>query len=120
MKSKWPCFILALYLVIALTGAFTLSAAETIRYFEIKNNLPDSSGFLTTVTHTADCLAENTVIINRAGRCSSSTLCNGWQRIFLPSGIQSTGTYLTCISLQTADEYLVTIPKNIIPLKLRI
>jgi len=72
MKRKWPCFILALYLVIAVTGAFTLSTAETIRYFEIKDNRSDSSGFFTSVTYAADCLAEDMVINNMAGGCEKT------------------------------------------------
>jgi len=117
MKRKPSCFI-TLYLVIAVTGAFAFTAAGPFQNFDSRDTF--SGGFLSSVNPAADCLAENAVTINRANRCSSAPLCSGWQRIFLPSGIQNTGTYLTGVSIQTADEYLVPIQKNTILIKLRI
>ena len=117
MRKVPSCFI-TLYLVIAVTGAFVFSAAEPFQNFDSKDMF--SGGFLSSVSHSADCLAETTVTINRVNVHSSAPLCSGWQRIFLPSGIQNTGTYLTGVSIQTADEYLVPIQKNAILIKLRI
>jgi len=117
MKKVPSCFI-TLYLVIAVTGAFAFTAAGPFQNFDSRDTF--SGGFLSSANHAADCLAETAVTINRANRCSSAPLCSGWQRIFLPSGIQNTGTYLTGVSIQTADEYLVPIQKNTILVKLQI
>jgi len=117
MKRRSSCFI-TLYLVIAVMGTFAFTAAEPFQNFNSKDTF--SGGFLSSVNQAADCLAETTVAINRANRCSSAPMCNGWQRIFLPSGIQNTGTYLIGVSIQTADEYLIPILKNTILIKLQI
>ena len=117
MKRRQSCFI-TLYLVIAVTGAFAFSVAEPFQNFKTKDTF--SGGFLSSVNHAADCIAETTVTINRADRRSSAPLCGGWQRIFLPSGMRNTGIYLTGVSIQTADEYLVPIQKNAVLIKLRI
>jgi hypothetical protein len=118
MKRKRLCLIFTVYLALAVTGAFTFSAAETLHYFENKDNL-FPGGLLCSVNHTADFPAENTAAFNKLNRCSSSPLRSGWLRIFLP-GIQTTGTYLTGSSLQTTDEYYVPILKNSILVNLRI
>ena len=119
MKRKLPCFI-TLYLVIAVTGAFTFSAAEALHVYEDKGKLTDFSGFLTSVNHNIDCVAENTVTISRVNRHSSSSLRNGYLLTFALSDTQNTGTYLAGSSLNTANEYSVPIPKNTIQIKLRI
>jgi len=113
-----PFFSITLYLVIAVTGVFVFTADVPIYNFESKAAF--SGGFFSSVNHAADCLAEPAVTISRANRCSSAPMCSGWQRIFLPSGMRNTGTYLTGVSIQTADEYLVPIQKNTILIKLRI
>lgn len=113
------CLIFTLYLALAVICAFTFSAAETVSYFECKDNLT-AIGLLTTISQRTDFLAEDTATINRTGGSSSSPLRGGWLRIFLPSGIQNSGIYPAGTSLQTADEYLVPIPKNAILIKLRI
>jgi len=117
MKKRPSCFI-TLYLVIAVMGAFVFTAAEPFQKFDGRDTF--SGGFLSSVNQAADCLAETTVTINRVNVCSSAPMCNGWQRIFLPSGIQNTGTHLIGVSIKTADEYLVPIQKNTIPIKLQI
>jgi len=118
MTGKRARMIFTLYLMFAVTGAFTFSAVEPIHIFESKDAF--SGGFLSSVNHSADCLAEPAVTINSAGGYSSAPMCGGWQRIFLPSGIQNAGAYLTGVSIQTADEYLVPIQKNSILIRLRI
>ena len=117
MKRR-PSYFITLYLVIAVTGAFAFTAAGSFQNFESRDTF--CGGFLSSVNHAADCLAETTVTINKVNVCSSAPMCSGWQRIFLPSGIQNTRTYLTGVSIQTADEYLVPIQKNTILIKLRI
>jgi len=119
-KKKWPRLIFTLYLALAVTGAFTFSSAESLYFFESKGKLTNSGGFLTSVSHNIDCLAENTVTITRANRHSSSSLRNWCMYTSVPSGIQNTGTYLSDSSLNIANEYFAPIPKNTILIKLRI
>ena len=117
---KLPCFILTLYLVIAVTGAFVFSAVEALHFFENKGKLVNSDGFFSSISRAIDCLAENTVTIDRANRHSSTSLRSGCLRTIVLSNIQNAGTYFAGSSLQTANEYYVPIPKDVILIKLRI
>jgi hypothetical protein len=117
MKRKLYGF-LALYLVVALTGVSAFSAAEALHFYENNGKLTNYSGFLSSISHAVDYLAEETITTGM-GRHSSFSLLNGWMRIFSLSA-QHTGINITDSSFYTAYDYDVSMPKNSILLKLRI
>ena len=110
---------MAVYLVIALMGTSTFSAAEALQFDELDNG-PVSDGFLTTMDHTIDWLAESSTTIGRAKGYSSSPLRSGVLRIVMPLMVQSAGVSIVLSALNIIKKSLHPNIKNAIPLKLRI
>ena len=114
---NWVCLILTSYLVLAVMGAFTFSKDITFCFDTLDGNLPGSGGFFTSINHTIDCLAENTIATGKANRAGSSRYFGDITCI--PADINA-GTYLTGSTLQAADDYHIPILKNAVQINLRI
>jgi hypothetical protein len=120
MVKERHCFSIALYLIIAVMGAYTFSVSENFHFFENNGKLASSAVFSHPVGHAVDCLAEEQISITKAGRHSSFLFRSGCPHENLLVGIQNPWAYNAGSLLQTTDKYHVPVPKNFILLKLRI
>jgi hypothetical protein len=119
-KRRWLCFAFTAYLVLAIIGAFTFSAAENIRFDEPGKNQLSSGGSFTAARHTFDWLIEEPKTIGKANGHHYSPLRNGMLRIFLSEEIQTTTLYPAGILPQTVRDDPPPIETTDSPLKLRI
>jgi hypothetical protein len=113
-------FAFLAYLMLVVTGFFAFSNNDA---FWLSNYNPDSLesvSFISSITYTADCLAENTAITNKINGNTSSLLRNGLLRIFLFMGIYIAAVYRTQFfynAIKNDENFTI---KNDIILKLRI
>ena len=119
-KRQWLCFAFTAYLVLAIIGAFTFSAAENIRFDEPGENQLSSGGSFTAARHTFDWLIEEPKTIGKTNGHHYSPLRNGMLRIFLSEEIQTSALYPAGILPQTVRNDPPPTETSAAPLKLRI
>ncbi|MDR2922463.1 MAG: hypothetical protein LBU85_03855 [Treponema sp.] len=118
--KKQSCLAISLVFVLAVSGAFIFSVFENPLDFEPDGNKPYSNGIITPVDNVIDWLAENTSIITKVNKHSSSLLRNGLLRVLKSVGLHSDADYITVFSLRTAKINHFLFSKKTILLKLRI
>jgi len=115
MGRKPPLIIFTLYLVVAVMGVSAFSANPAFQLFQDGGGLANPRGFLHSISHNVDFLAECPAAAVRSFRNTSFSL-----RLLLPSNMQNGETYFTASSLLAANECFAAIPKNSILINLRI
>ncbi|MDR2176680.1 MAG: hypothetical protein LBP20_01395 [Treponema sp.] len=117
--KKWPCYILAAHLTLAMMGTFTFSIVENLDTFSLMNKAA-SGGFFTLQDCSIDWLIEDTAVISRASEYSSFSLRGGIVRVLMALGIQSAGAFLVQSAVRTTGRAQYPNIKNTILVKLRI
>jgi hypothetical protein len=118
--KKWPRFVLAVYLVIAIMGTCAFLAAETLDLDEWESGRPLSDSFVTSMDHAVDWLAVEPNTISRAKGQPPSPMRNGASRIFMSLEPQHAGISLVRSSQRAIINIHCLNIKNTILLKLRI
>jgi hypothetical protein len=119
--KRLPQLFLAAYIAVAVVGAFSFAAVDTLRSvnFEAKNPMPDKI-FASPDSYFIQYQAAGLTVITKTGGTQFSPLRMGFQRIASLSGPPNSGTsfsksyFMLSAKIQYAD--LI----NNIPLKLRI
>jgi hypothetical protein len=119
LGKKWPCLVLAAYLVVAIMGIFTFMEIEPLRSINSLEEEPISGGFLAPIDHFIDCLTEGVTITNKTGGYSFFSLRSGYMRILPLFGIKNPGGFLSGPSLRALENVQYLNMKNTILLKLR-
>jgi hypothetical protein len=117
-KKQFYPFMAAL-LVFAVFGSLVFSKAEVPNNFEMGGKKPYSKGVFTPFDHTIYWLAEETSVVSKAKK-NSSSLWNGSPRVLMPVDIQSTAECLTILSIYITSHIYFPNINNAIPLKLRV
>jgi hypothetical protein len=120
LGRKWPCLILAAYLVVAIMGLFTFAAAEPLRSVDLWADEPESDVFFAPIDFTIDCLAEGETVMSRVRGYSFFPLRTGFLRILMLIGLQYAGFILIQSSLKKSEKVNYLTIKNAVLLKLLI
>ena len=120
MRAKRFALVFTIYLGVTVIGSFSFFTAGDFRFAGSGDNLKKTGGFLTTISHTIDCLAEDTVTIGKANKAPPSPLQSWWLRTFMPACGKNSGIYHSGSSLQIVNEDHIPASKNTIQIKLRI
>jgi len=119
LGSNLLTHLLTAYLVIAITGFFSLSNSNVLRPDDYTDSW-HNGGFFAAAGNNNECLAQNTASIKRAQRNSPLPVRIGFFRAFMPEGIFISAGYPVNLLLnETRDDKTSSIRDRII-LNLRI
>jgi len=110
---------MAALLVFAIFGLLIFSKAEINNNFETGRK-PYSKGVFIPFDHSIYWLAEETSILSKAKKHSSSAMWNGALCVLIPIDVQSTTKSLTMLSIFITNNNYFSNINNAIPLRLRI
>jgi hypothetical protein len=111
---------MAALLVFVIFGSVVFSRAEAPNNSEIRGRKPYSTGVFIPFAHSVFWLAEETSIVSKAKKNSSSVLWNGALRALMPADVQSAANGLIIISAYITSHIYFSNINEAIPLKLRI
>ena len=120
IRDKWLNNILMAYLVLAIIGSFAFSTGHAFSYEKSDKDTLGSSVYFSSINHSVDCLAVDTLSISKSNRHSNSPLRNILFRVFALSGIIGMGIFLAKTNFKITKNDNFPIIKNLVPLKLRI
>jgi hypothetical protein len=121
--KKQSCLVIALILVLAISGIFAFSLSENLLNIEsakLDGNKPFSNGIITPVDFNIDWLAGEAGTITKANKVSSSPLRSGALRVLTSVGLRCGDEYITVFSLRAAITNQLINSYSPIQLKLRI
>ena len=118
--AKWPRFVVAVYLVIAIMGTCAFSAALAFAFDEWESGRRLTDSFFTSTDHAVDWLAVEPHTVSRAKGQQPSPMRNGALRICMPLEAQQAGALFAESSLNAIINIYHFNFKNAILLKLRI
>jgi hypothetical protein len=111
--------LVAALLVFTVFGSLVFSKSETQRNFEVERKKPYTRGAFVPFDHTIYWLAEETCVVTKAKK-NSSSLWNGASRVLMPVEVQNAAECLSIFSLYITNHIYFSNINNAIPLRLRI
>jgi hypothetical protein len=108
------------YLIFAIIGTFTLSTREATIFEYTNKDFIGSVRYCVSISHSIDCLVEDTTTISKALRFSNSPLRSGLLRVFTLAGTIAITLHLARANLKIIKNDNIPFTKNNILLKLRI
>jgi hypothetical protein len=121
LGKKWPCLFLAAFLIFAIMGLFTVTAAEPLRSVGLWGDESTSGGSVIQQDLGTDTPVEGEPVISNARGYSFSPLRNGGLRTFMLTGMLKNDSFvLAQSSLKAGEKAQYLNLKNTILLKLRI
>ena len=112
--------LMAALLVFVIFGSVVFSKTEAPNTSEIRGRKPYSTGVFIPFAHSVLWLAEETSIVSKAKKNSSSVMWNGAPRALMPVDAQSAAGNLVILSAFITSHIYFSNINEAIPLKLRI
>jgi hypothetical protein len=119
-KTKWARLVMAVYMIVAITGTFAFALADSFPAVNIGTDELGPSRIFAPIDYAVGCLADGNGITGKAGRYSFSPVRNSFLRIDITPLLQNTETLFSHSFLRTIEETNHLNKKNTILLKLRI
>ena len=120
IMNKWIKPGLLLYLILVISGSFSISVAETFFHGNSNWDSIRAKGFCPSIGYTVDWIVEETITVTKTRSYSYSPLRSGLFRVFAFIGLFSALIFLSKSIFMSAKKENLPITKNYILLKLRI